>query len=54
MRGLNYEVYATLSLAPAAWLNLFTIRADFLNGAIQFIDADSVLIPTRFYRFVVR
>lgn len=51
-RGFNYEVYATITLAPPAWVNLGTVTASALNGSIQFVDPDAGQLPKRFYRFV--
>lgn len=52
-RGFQYEIHATLSLVPPAWVNLGTVTGDPLIGALQFIDADAGQLPARFYRFVI-
>jgi hypothetical protein len=52
-RGFQYQVHATLSLVPPAWVNLGTVTGDAFTGALQFIDADAAGLPARFYRFVI-
>ena len=47
---LNYIVQANTNLATTNWVNIGNITAD-ANGALMFIDTNSVGQPSRYYRF---
>jgi hypothetical protein len=50
--GASYQVEATSNLNdPSSWVNLGTIIAA-PDGLLQFVDADMLTYPQRFYRFI--
>jgi hypothetical protein len=50
--NLLYRVYASTNIVSTNWLDLGFIQAT-PAGALQFVDTDASLFPTRFYQFVL-
>ena len=49
--GVGYRVQGHTNLSTTEWLNLGTVMADG-DGLVQFLDKDSLWLPSRCYRLV--
>jgi fibronectin-binding autotransporter adhesin len=51
--GVGYQVQATISLIPPAWVTIGSLDAHHLSGLIEFTDPGAVGLPMRFYRLAI-